>query len=208
MVGDALRDGRQIVDIGPDFARRAAGRAPSDYYNMERRVTDGYDGYTKAFERSGPMSGGCRALISSTLSRDDIVTYSQEAFGFLEGVARRPVEIETESLRTVLVYTGGSITIEVELDWQEWAAFLLLCRTVDGRRPPGYYMHEGKRMRVHFTEALADGTDQDRVIARKLRSVARESGPDAMREQVQEFSAALHGVVDQLADYHEKLFAD
>jgi len=57
-----MRDGRQIIDIGPDFARRAAGRPPSDFYNMERRVTDGYDGYTKVFERRGPMSGGVPGL--------------------------------------------------------------------------------------------------------------------------------------------------
>ncbi|MFI2652610.1 hypothetical protein [Micromonospora fulviviridis] len=62
MIRDAMRAGRQIIDIGPDFARRAAGRAPSDYYSMERRVTDGYDGYTKAFETNGRLSGGVSGI--------------------------------------------------------------------------------------------------------------------------------------------------
>lgn len=147
-------------------------------------------------------------MTSNTLSRDDIVAYAQEAFGFLKGVAGRSVEIENQSSRTVLAYTVGSITVEVELDWQEWSAFLLLCRTVDGRRPPGYYMHEGKRMRVHLAQVLADGTEQDKAAATRLRNVTRQSGPDAMRAQVQEFSETLRSVVDRFADYHEKLFSD
>jgi hypothetical protein len=58
MIKDATRSGREMIDIGPDFARRAAGRAPSDFYNMERRVTSGYGNYTKVFVRDGKPSGG------------------------------------------------------------------------------------------------------------------------------------------------------
>ncbi|WP_246002089.1 RHS repeat-associated core domain-containing protein [Allorhizocola rhizosphaerae] len=62
MIKDAMRAGRDIVDIGPDFARRRGGRAPSPFYNMERRVTKGYSGYTKVFERFGKMEGGVRGF--------------------------------------------------------------------------------------------------------------------------------------------------
>jgi hypothetical protein len=62
MISDAVRSGREIVDIGPDFARRAAGRDPSPFYNMERRITSGYSGYSRAFERSGPLEGGVPGL--------------------------------------------------------------------------------------------------------------------------------------------------
>ena len=58
MIRDAMRSGREIIDIGPDFARRAAGRDPSPFYNMERRLTDGYSAYRKVFERSGRLEGG------------------------------------------------------------------------------------------------------------------------------------------------------
>lgn len=62
MIKDAVRSGREIIDIGPDFARRAAGRDPSPFYNMERRVTDGYPGYTPVFERFGKFEGGVPGL--------------------------------------------------------------------------------------------------------------------------------------------------
>jgi hypothetical protein len=57
-----MREGREIVDIGPDFARRAAGRDPSDFYNMERRLTEGYPGYSRVFERFGKTDGGVPGL--------------------------------------------------------------------------------------------------------------------------------------------------
>ncbi|MEH0825746.1 MULTISPECIES: hypothetical protein [unclassified Micromonospora] len=62
MIKDAMRSGREIIDIGPDFARRAAGRAPSPFYNMERRVTSTYANYTKVFERFGKLDGGVPGL--------------------------------------------------------------------------------------------------------------------------------------------------
>ena len=62
MVRDAMREGREIVDIGPDFARRAAGRGPSPFYGVERRVTDGYDNYRRVWERFGRQSGGVPGL--------------------------------------------------------------------------------------------------------------------------------------------------
>lgn len=48
----AMAQGRRVVDIGPDFGRRAVAGA-SKAYEMERTVTSGYTGYSKAFTRSG-----------------------------------------------------------------------------------------------------------------------------------------------------------
>jgi RHS repeat-associated protein len=62
MIKDAIRAGRDIIDIGPDFARRAAGRVPSRFYNLERKLTKGYDGYTKVFQRFGRLEGGVPGL--------------------------------------------------------------------------------------------------------------------------------------------------
>ncbi len=61
MIKDAMRSGRVIIDIGPDFARRATGRDPCPFYNMERRLTKDYGGYSKVFIRDG-RSGGVPGL--------------------------------------------------------------------------------------------------------------------------------------------------
>jgi RHS repeat-associated protein len=62
MIKDRIREGREIIDIGPDFARRAAGRDPSPFYNMERTLTDGYSGYVRVFDRFGKTDGGVPGL--------------------------------------------------------------------------------------------------------------------------------------------------
>ncbi|GEM_PF-3244550 len=52
------RQGREFIDIGPDFARREAGANPSLFYNTERRQLDGYEKYSKVFIRLGKSNGG------------------------------------------------------------------------------------------------------------------------------------------------------
>ncbi|PAW83596.1 MAG: hypothetical protein B9S29_05410 [Opitutia bacterium Tous-C2FEB] len=56
-------EGRQIIDIGPDFARRAQRvrqgiRPDAPAYNLERMNLNGYGGYQSIFERTGRYSGG------------------------------------------------------------------------------------------------------------------------------------------------------
>ena len=62
MIKDAMRADRDMIDIGPDFARRAAGRDPSPIYNLERQLTANYDNYTSVFKRFGRLEGGVPGL--------------------------------------------------------------------------------------------------------------------------------------------------
>lgn len=57
--------GREILDIGPDFEERMAnridpttGRAPSQTYGTERNQLLDYDNYRSVFQRTGPFQGG------------------------------------------------------------------------------------------------------------------------------------------------------
>lgn len=52
-----MRNGRKIIDIGPDFQRRAATGRSSPFYEMERRNLKGYNNYNRAFERGGSNEG-------------------------------------------------------------------------------------------------------------------------------------------------------
>ncbi len=60
-IRDQMREGREVVDIGPDFARRAAEGRRSLFYEMERKRLRGYAGHRKVFRRSG-NSGGVPGL--------------------------------------------------------------------------------------------------------------------------------------------------
>ena len=59
-IKDQMRGEREIVDIGPDFARRDATGHRSPFYELERRLIreSDYEHYTKVFERFGEMDGG------------------------------------------------------------------------------------------------------------------------------------------------------
>jgi hypothetical protein len=52
---EKVREGYRIIDIGPDFLKRAL-RGASENYEMERELLKGYELYEKAFERLGPRN--------------------------------------------------------------------------------------------------------------------------------------------------------
>lgn len=56
-IRDQMRAGREVIDIGPDFARRAATGRSSLFYEMERTRLRGYTNYRKVFQRSGTTGG-------------------------------------------------------------------------------------------------------------------------------------------------------
>ena len=61
-INDMMKEGRTIIDIGPDFSRRSFGRPPSPFYNLERSQTKGYMNYIKVFQRFGRQNGGVPGL--------------------------------------------------------------------------------------------------------------------------------------------------
>jgi hypothetical protein len=56
VIKQKMSEGYKIIDIGPDFPRRAIEGAPKPNYQMERTITKGYKGYQKAFIRTGKDS--------------------------------------------------------------------------------------------------------------------------------------------------------
>lgn len=56
IIQQKMAEGYQIIDIGPNFPRRAIRGGPQPAYQMERTITKGYEGYQKAFIRTGKDS--------------------------------------------------------------------------------------------------------------------------------------------------------
>lgn len=142
------------------------------------------------------------------LSRDHIVALAREEFRFLESDRGLRFEAENRSDRTVLAYVGEQATFEVEMDWRERAAFLLVCRTVAGGRPPGYYAHDGRRVRVHLVQALELAGVSDPQATADLRSATRRSGSAAMESQLRLSASTLRGSIDDLLAGARVLFPD
>lgn len=94
--------------------------------------------------------------------RDEIIGLARSSFAFLQG---RPAEVVDDFWLPTLVYPIGPVTVEVELDRGDQIVHVLIGRTVNGHRPPGYYRHDGRLMRVQFTDALDGGGEPDRAPA-------------------------------------------
>ena len=56
-VQEMMEQGRRVIDIGPDFARRAKGVAPSTAYGLERRLLKGYLNYERRSLRWRKLRG-------------------------------------------------------------------------------------------------------------------------------------------------------
>jgi hypothetical protein len=147
-------------------------------------------------------------MSSDPWGRDALVQQVRESFEFLESRLIQPVLLDEDPFRTVVAYVLDPLTIELELDWRDLIVTLLLCRTVDRGRPPGYYFHEGRPMRVHLALALDGGNQDDRSIAARLRKAVGKSGPEAMENQVREFSAAIRSIVERLPEFRDCLFPE
>jgi hypothetical protein len=72
---------------------------------------------------------------------------------------------------------GDPTNYEVEIDCREGAVFLLVCRSIDGRRPPGYYMHDGRRTRAHLADVLDTGGELERSPPRDCVRPFMRRGP-------------------------------
>jgi hypothetical protein len=129
--------------------------------------------------------------------RGGVLSAARSLFRFLEE-GDASVEVVHRGDRTVIAYIDDPATFEVELDWLERAAFVLVGRTVDGHRPPGYYVSEGKRVRVQLIEALRKPRLLNSTMERQLKDVMRAAGEDAMRAQLRVLATELRNNLERL----------
>lgn len=108
--------------------------------------------------------------------------------------------VHREAGRTVVATVLPDVFIELELDWQEQAAFILVGEPVDGHRPAGYYVDpQGRKVRWHLSAALDRSPDPTiRGTAKRLREVTQRSGIDAMVAQVDTSADVIREVLPHL----------
>lgn len=137
--------------------------------------------------------------------KSELLTSGTRAFAFLEEKGAR-LEIDDGADRSTLVYVLPKATVEVEYDWREQAVFVLMCRTIDGARPGGYYMLGGQRVRVHLLQALEGTGLADEAVRASLRSATRRSGLAAMAEELARFSVVLAERFDAVVGRYDRVF--
>lgn len=59
-----------------------------------------------------------------------------------------------ESWKTSVAFLGETIGIELELDFRDMGVFVLVVRLENGNLPGGYYVSEGKKVRLHLEKFI------------------------------------------------------
>ncbi|MEN0061360.1 MAG: hypothetical protein AAGA48_04370 [Myxococcota bacterium] len=66
----------------------------------------------------------------------------------------RPPTVATVGRSTHLDYLSTELGVEIEFDWREFQAFVLLVRLEGGELPDGYYVANGRTVRKHLKEVF------------------------------------------------------
>lgn len=137
-------------------------------------------------------------MTSDADRKRDIEAHAVESFRFLEDSTGAARSSDLGSARSLIAYVLPEVFVEVELDWQEWAAFVLVGQTVDGKRPNGYYVDsDGRKVRWHLGAVLEEGGHVGR--SRDLKRLVKNSGPGAMLEQLDAYAVELVALLPNLA---------
>jgi len=148
---------------------------------------------------SDASKAGYRALTSDAAQqKGEIEAHATEAFRFLESSAEATRSAEVGADRSLIAYVLPEAFVEIELDWEEWAAFVLVGQLVDGHRPDGYYVDSaGRKVRWQLGAVLEEGGHAERALNLKL--LVRNSGPTAMIEQIDAYASELLALQPSLA---------
>jgi hypothetical protein len=129
------------------------------------------------------------------VTRDELLGLAETAFDFLDASVLHGKQRRDKSDMTILAYPLGATFVELELDWREQAAFVLVGWCRGGEIPDGYYVDSyGTVVRHHVGAVLERGEPADRAAAERLRKAIKGSGPEAMAQQIRAYSDVLRAV--------------
>lgn len=112
--------------------------------------------------------------------------------------------IEEKGGITTIDYLKKNIGIEIELDWRDMSASLMVVRLENGCLPDGYYVSNGKTCRKHLRRVFCDhGWAWD---GGKNKSLS----PRSMARMKDDISADRRNLIARIKDvvYGERIFVD
>lgn len=137
----------------------------------------------------------------SAPTRDDLLALAVTAFSFLDQSTPPARQRIDKPFQATLVYPLGQAFVELELDWREQAAFVLVGWCRDGKTPDGYYVDShGTVVRHHLGAVLERGQPADRAAAARLHEALESSGPEAMAQQIRAYGDVLRATHARLPE--------
>lgn len=87
------------------------------------------------------------------ITQKEVEENTLERFSFLKYSGLEKFTLKHNS-KTVISFLGENIGVQVELDWRDVGVFVLLVKLDNGSLPDGYYVYNGKIVRVHLLKFI------------------------------------------------------
>lgn len=200
-------EGREIIDIGPDFRRRLDRynrglRPDSPFYNLERRALRGYERRYQVFERFGRFYGGVRGFPANPLFHRDMelrmversekivrvfMESVQEAFSQVSKLyhLRGPVVVKQSPLHVEIGCIGERLSIILALDVRDGIVDCQVRQMINGA--PATY-GQG-RQEYLYTLLLRKGVPKEEI---KIEILKNSSTAEQVRRMVKHCAYLLH----------------
>jgi hypothetical protein len=116
-------------------------------------------------------------------------------------------QLTRENHATRIDFLFEDIAIEVELDWRDFAAFLLIVQLENGSLPNGYYVSNGKPSRKHISEVIREQHWHTTEGPRLDQRIPKYSNAPDMKAALQMYKEQLAGCIAELLYSRDTLFS-
>lgn len=109
---------------------------------------------------------------------------------------------------TQIDYLKGNLGIELELDWREFGAFLLVVRLENGQLPNGYYLSNGRKCRKHIGNIIREQNWSD-ITNLPMVSTEKRGKPlsiEDMKNMITVYRKQLFSCLDRLESAEDAVF--
>jgi hypothetical protein len=139
-------------------------------------------------------------LTPSQTPREALEAHAQNAFRYLLEEFGARFKAKRRASFTILTYVLREVFFEVEMDLREQGVFLVT--GVPNNRPvPDFFTldTQGNKVRWHFSFLLVESGRPDWVnLSRRIKTLHRGTGPEAMTNQIDASAAAIREVLPDL----------
>jgi hypothetical protein len=138
------------------------------------------------------------------ITQKEIEENTLERFSFLKNIGFKKSVIKHTNYKTDVIFLDEDLGIQIELDWYDCYVGVLLVDLNKGKLPGGYYMFNGKKVRVHFlsfVEKLRGPEMQieiPKIYSKKTSHGGTEACLKLMNSQTEQLAKLLEETIKRL----------
>jgi len=123
----------------------------------------------------------------------------------------KPIIEKNNWFATNIYYLAPEIGFQIQLDWHEFKVFVLVVLLDEGKIPSGYYVHQGRKIRVHLGEVLKKYLNvQDKKLGAKKEKRSKNKQPvdseKAIKQEIVECADILRKYCKEIINLKGRVF--